>query len=104
MVIIGCDYHPSMQQIVFVDTETKERGERRLMHSDGEAERFYTELKRREVEVRVGRDSSLARNQAHIQYTASQQEVEFSVARRGERLIGRQSPLPVPTHISALRK
>jgi transposase len=41
MLIIGCDYHPSMQQIAFVDTETKERGERRLMQSDGEAERFY---------------------------------------------------------------
>src|SRR5438445_5383141 len=34
MLIIGCDYHPSMQQIAFVDTETGERGERRLMHRD----------------------------------------------------------------------
>jgi hypothetical protein len=41
MLIIGCDYHPSMQQIAFVDTDTGEGGERRLMHRDGEAERFY---------------------------------------------------------------
>ena len=28
MVIIGCDYHPSMQQVAWVDTETGECGER----------------------------------------------------------------------------
>ena len=30
MLIIGCDYHPSFQQIAFVDTETGEVKERRL--------------------------------------------------------------------------
>jgi hypothetical protein len=30
MMIIGCDYHPSFQQIAFVDTETGECGERKL--------------------------------------------------------------------------
>src|SRR5258708_28294315 len=44
MKIIGCDYHPSWQQIAWVDTETGEMGERKLMHADGEAERFYREL------------------------------------------------------------
>jgi hypothetical protein len=35
MLIIGCDYHPSFQQIAFVDTETGEGGERRLtLHFD----------------------------------------------------------------------
>src|ERR1700736_5939148 len=58
MLIIGCDYHPSMQQIAFVDTETGERGERRLMHRDGEAERFYRELKQRQIEVRVGMEAT----------------------------------------------
>jgi transposase len=58
MLIIGCDYHPSMQQIAFVDTDTGERGERRLMHRDGEAERFYRELKQKEVEVRVGMEAT----------------------------------------------
>ena len=36
MWIIGVDYHPSVQQIAFTDTETGECGERRLNHSDGE--------------------------------------------------------------------
>jgi len=54
MLIIGCDYHPSVQQIAWADTETGECGEKRLMHSDGEAERFYRELKEKGVQVRVG--------------------------------------------------
>ena len=33
---------------------TGESGERRLSHSDGEAERFYPELKQRGSSVRVG--------------------------------------------------
>ncbi len=45
MIIIGCDYHPSFQQIGWVDTETGECDERRLTHSDGEAEKFYRGLK-----------------------------------------------------------
>jgi len=40
MLIIGCDYHPGFQQIAFVDTETGEGGERRLVHRE-EAEQFY---------------------------------------------------------------
>jgi transposase len=43
-MIIGCDYHPSWQQIAWVETETGETGERKLMHVDGEAERFYRRL------------------------------------------------------------
>ena len=54
MLIIGVDYHPSFQQISFLDQETGECGDRRLNHSDGEAERFYKELKERGVSVRVG--------------------------------------------------
>jgi transposase len=54
MLMIGVDYHPSVQQIAFTDTETGEVGEQRLNHSDGEAEKFYRELKQRGVSVRVG--------------------------------------------------
>jgi hypothetical protein len=36
MIIFGVDYHPSVQQVAFVDTQTGETGERRLNHSDGE--------------------------------------------------------------------
>jgi transposase len=42
MMIIGCDFHPSWQQIAWLDTETGETGERRLVHAGGDAERFYS--------------------------------------------------------------
>ena len=58
MLIIGCDYHPGMQQIAWFDNESGECGEQRLEHSTGEAERFYRELKRRGVQVRVGIEAS----------------------------------------------
>jgi transposase len=54
MILIGVDFHPSVQQVAYVDTETGETCERRLNHSDGEAERFYRDLERRQVRVRVG--------------------------------------------------
>src|SRR6267154_1883238 len=31
MMIIGCDFHPSWQQIVWLDTETGETGEHKLV-------------------------------------------------------------------------
>jgi len=40
-MIIGCDFHPSWQQVSWVDTETGETGEEKLVHATGEAERFY---------------------------------------------------------------
>ena len=52
MIIIGVDYRPSFQQIAFFDQETGECGEWRLNHSDGEAEKFYRELKQRGVSRR----------------------------------------------------
>ena len=58
LLVIGCDYHPSVQQIAFVDTETGDYGEQRLKHSDGEAEKFYRDLKLRAVKVRVGLEAT----------------------------------------------
>ncbi len=58
MIIIGVDYHPSDQQIAFVDKETGECGEQRLNHSDGEAEKFYRDLQLRGVSVRVGMEAT----------------------------------------------
>ncbi|MFZ0584244.1 MAG: hypothetical protein WAN72_14930 [Candidatus Acidiferrales bacterium] len=58
MLIIGVDYHPSDQYIAFVDRETGEYGERRLNHSDREAEKFYRELAARGVSVRVGTEAT----------------------------------------------
>jgi transposase len=58
MVIIGLDYHPSFQQIAFVDDETGEFGEKQLVHGNQEAESFYRELKKRGVRVRVGMEAT----------------------------------------------
>jgi transposase len=44
MILIGCDFHPSWQQVCWVDTETGETEERKLVHTGGEAERFYRQL------------------------------------------------------------
>jgi transposase len=57
MLIIGCDYHPSFQQIALVDTETGELSERRLEHRE-QAEQFYRELKQQNLSVRLGMESS----------------------------------------------
>jgi len=58
MLMIGVDYHPSVQQIAFTDTETGKFGERRLIHSNGEAERFYRDLHERGILVRVGMEAT----------------------------------------------
>jgi transposase len=55
MRIIGCDYHPSWQQICWMDTETGEIGERKLEHATGEAEKFYRGLSGRAL---VGMEST----------------------------------------------
>jgi transposase len=57
MLIIGCDYHPSFQQIAFVDTDTGELQERRLEHRE-EAEKFYGGLGVEGMKVRVGMEAS----------------------------------------------
>ena len=53
MKIIGCDFHPSFQQIAIVDTETGEQTERKL--TPEEAEQFYSQL---QGEVMVGVEAS----------------------------------------------
>jgi transposase len=46
MLIVGCDFHPSWQQIAWLDTETGETGEQKLLHAGGEAQQFYAQLPR----------------------------------------------------------
>lgn len=55
MIIIGCDFHPSWQQICWVNTETGETEERKLMHASGEARQFYEGLGK---PARVGLEST----------------------------------------------
>lgn len=40
MKIVGCDFHPSWQQVAVFDPETGEIAERKLVNGDGAAERF----------------------------------------------------------------
>ena len=44
MKIVGCDFHPGHQQIAMVDTVTGEVKKFKLMHGEGQAERFYGEM------------------------------------------------------------
>jgi hypothetical protein len=53
----GADYHPTFQQIAFVDTETGELQERRLDHPEA-AEKFYRELAAQGKKVREGMEAS----------------------------------------------
>ena len=44
MMIIGCDFHPSWQQVAWLNTETGETGERKLVHVSGDAKVFCQHL------------------------------------------------------------
>src|SRR5258708_13061882 len=58
MMLIGVDYHPSFQTIAFFMEETGECGEQELNHSDGQAEKFYGDLKQGGICVRVGMEAT----------------------------------------------
>jgi hypothetical protein len=58
MYLIGVDYHPSFQTIAFFVEETGECGEQELDHRDGQAEKFYRDLKQRGIRVRVGMEAT----------------------------------------------
>src|ERR1700681_719278 len=58
MMIIGVDYHPSFQAIAFLMEETGECGEQELNHSEGQAEKFYRDLKQQGISVRVGMEAT----------------------------------------------
>src|SRR3984885_6678653 len=44
MKIVGCDFHPSYQQVAIFTTETGKEEDKKLIHATGEAEKFYREL------------------------------------------------------------
>jgi transposase len=44
MVLIGCDFHPSWQQISWLDQSTMETGDQKLVHAPGEVEKFYRQF------------------------------------------------------------
>jgi transposase len=44
MVLIGCDFHPSWQQVSWMDQSTGETGDQKLVHTPGEVEKFYRQF------------------------------------------------------------
>lgn len=44
MVLIGCDFHPSWQQVSWLDRETGEAGDQKLVHEPGAVEKFYRQF------------------------------------------------------------
>lgn len=44
MILIGCDYHPSWQQICWLNRETGETGDVKLVHETGAVEKFYRQF------------------------------------------------------------
>jgi hypothetical protein len=92
MMIMGVDYHPSFQQITFLDQETGECGERRLNHSDGEAEQFYRDLKQRGVSVRVGMEET----------QASEQTIMALTGHLSRRMVEHYSPIRMEAKRAAL--
>jgi transposase len=44
MIIIGCDFHASWQQISWWDKETGETADQKLVHATGEAQKVYQQL------------------------------------------------------------
>ena len=44
MVLIGCDFHPSWQQVSWLDRETGETGDQKLVHEAGATEKFYQQF------------------------------------------------------------
>jgi transposase len=44
MVLIGCDFHPSWQQVSWMNRETGEAGDQKLVHEPGAVEKFYRQF------------------------------------------------------------
>ena len=57
MIIIGVDFHTEFQQIAWVDTDSGEFQEQRLVHRE-DAEKFYRGLAAAGQNVRVGMEAS----------------------------------------------
>lgn len=55
MIFIGCDFHPSWQQVCWLDLETGETEESKLVHAPGAAETYY---RRFPAPARIGLEST----------------------------------------------
>jgi transposase len=55
MVLMGCDFHPSWQQVSWLNLETGEAGDEKLVHLAGAAEKFYRQFP---AGTRIGMEAS----------------------------------------------
>jgi transposase len=55
MVVIGSDFHPSWQQVSWLDRETGEAGDHKLVHEPGAVEKFYRQFP---AGSRIGREAT----------------------------------------------
>jgi len=87
MLIVGCDFHPSWEQVAWLDTETGETGEQQLVHAQGEAQRFYRRLS---VPALIGLEATgnchwlvdLLRELGHEVWVGDAAEIRASYVRR----------------------
>ena len=87
MKIVGCDFHPSWQQVAVFDPESGEIAEVKLVNGDGEAERFYQEL---EVPALIGIEAcgnsqwfiELLERLGHLVWVGDAAQIRASYVRR----------------------
>jgi transposase len=87
MKIVGCDFHPSWQQVAVFDPETGEIIELKLVNGDGEAERFYRGL---EAPALIGIEAcgnsqwfiELAEQLGHLVWVGDAAQIRASYVRR----------------------
>ena len=88
MKIVGCDFHPSWQQVAVFDPETGEIAELKLLNGDGgEAERFYREL---EAPALIGIEAcgnsqwfvELAERLGHVVWVGDAAQIRASYVRK----------------------
>ena len=87
MKIVGCDFHPSWQQVAVFDPETGEIAELKLLNGDGESERFYREL---EAPALIGIEAcgnsqwfiELAEQLGHVVWVGDAAQIRASYVRK----------------------
>jgi hypothetical protein len=89
-MIIGCDFHPSWQQVSWLDTETGETGEQKLVHASGDAKKFYEQLA---APALIGMEAT-GNSQWFLELV---QALRLWCRPRGSRLPGRSSGAPGDT-------